>query len=209
LAPETFLARVVALGELLVDRAAVDTVFSHALERVAPLRRLVRSELAVRHDPPPDLAVAALAGELERERPCRARPREEARHVAPPRFALECVQQRGADATTPVIRMHAHPDVLCAVRPRHEADRDPTVTDDRLAGLDDGETHAARVLEHVLPLPPLVRGLAFHRMALRISGLDEGLAIGVRERTRAIAGRQSRVQVVEHRRDDRRHMTTG
>src|SRR5207249_5389984 len=131
LAPETFLARVVALGEHLVDRADVDTVFSHALERVAPLRRLVRSELAVRHDPPPDLAVAALAGELERERPCRARPREEARHVAPPRFALECVQQRGADATTPVIRMHTHPDVLCAVRPRHEADRDRTVTDDR------------------------------------------------------------------------------
>src|SRR5439155_23505152 len=114
LAPETFLARVVALGEHLVDRADVDTVFSHALERVAPLRRLVRSELAVRHDPPPDLAVAALAGELERERPCRARPREEARHVAPPSLALECVRPRVADDTTPVNRMDAHTNLLCA-----------------------------------------------------------------------------------------------
>src|SRR5207247_5801939 len=119
------------------------------------------------------------------------------------------VPLRAAYVTHPVFPLHSHPDALCVVRPRHEAYRDRTVTDDRSARVDDGETHAARVLEHVLPLAPLVRGLAFHRMALRVSGLDEGLAIGVRERTRAIAGRQSRVQVVEHRRDDRRHMTTG
>jgi hypothetical protein len=115
----------------------------------------------------------------------------------------------GADATPAVLAMDRHTDLLRTVRSRREAHRDRAGSDDRACAIDHREAHTARVLEHPLPHAPFVSGLALHRMALSIPGLDDRLAVRIFECARAVSARKPRAQVVEDRCCDRGHVKKG